>query len=89
MSTIGFNRVGSKYGKNTIIENAINFQYNDPETDKERELSVQIILVMLKKLGVELTSEENMAMLRGKKQYLEAQLAEVNIELEQRDSGQK
>lgn len=88
-NTIGLDSIGEKYGKNTILENALNFHYNNPDTDKEKQLKVQQYLIMLKDLGLELTPTENMAMLRGKKQYLEAQLAEVNKELAQKESEQK
>lgn len=87
--TIGLNSLGKDFGNNTILENALNFHYQDSNTDKEREIKVQQYLVMLRDLGVELTPTENMAMLRGKKQYLEAQLAEVNKELAQKESEQK
>lgn len=87
--TIGLNSIGEEYGKNTVLENALNFHYNNSDTDKEKQLKVQQYLIMLKDLGLELTPTENMAMLRGKKQYLEEQLAEVNKELAQKESQQK
>lgn len=87
--TIGLNSLGKNFGNKTILENALGFHYHDADTDKEREIRIQQYLVMLRDLGVELTPEENMAMLRGKKQYLEEQLAEVNKELAQKEAQQK
>jgi len=89
VTTIGFKPLGKEYGKNTVLENALNFHYQNPDIDKERQLAVQQYLVMLEDLGLELTPTENMAMLRGKKQYLEEQLAEVNKELAQKESQEK
>lgn len=83
-NTIGLNSLEKDFGDNTILENALIFHYQNPNTDKEREIKIQQYLVMLRDLGVELTPTENMAMLRGKKQYSEEQLAETNKELAQK-----
>lgn len=89
VQTIALTSLGKQYAGNTILDNAINFHYNDPQTDKERQLSVQQVLTMLDSLEIELTPTENMEMLKGKKQYLQAELAKVNEQLKQQENQQR
>lgn len=89
VQTIALTSLNKQYAGNTILENAINFHYNDPQTDKEKQLSVQQVLAMLDSLEIKLTPTENMEMLKGKKQYLQAELAKVNEQLRQQETQQK
>ncbi len=90
MNTIGYRAINpQRDGGNTILENAMKCHFKNPDSEKKREICIQLELEMLKSLNVQLTPEENMAMLRGKKQYLEEQLAEVDKELAQKESQQK
>lgn len=96
---VGLYGVPENLSKNTILENALEYHQRsltrqDRLIDgdsfcKEMRDSIQKILVMLKSLGVELTPEENMAFLRGRKEELETELSQVNEQLNQKDSQQK
>lgn len=89
VETIASNSLSKQYANNTILENAINFHYNDPQTEKRKQVSVQQVLTMLNDLEIELTPTENMEMLKGKKQYLQDELAKVNEQLKQQEAQQK
>lgn len=88
MTTIALGDIGIKHGGNTILENAMTFQYNDPQTDKIRQAVLRQVLMMLGDLRVELTPTEKMEMLKGKKQYLENELAKVDEQIRQQDPQQ-
>ena len=95
----GLDMVPENLSKDTILENALEYhEYSLTQKDKipygdsfckDTRDSIQKILAMLKSLGVELTPEENMAFLRGRKEELETELAQVNEQLNQKDSQQK
>lgn len=87
--TAGLSKLDESRSKNTMIENAMNIHYVNPEADKDLRLAIHQVLLMLNDLGVELTPAENMEMLRAKKQFLEEQLAQINKELAQKESQQK
>ena len=87
--TAGLNDLDKSCSKNTIIENAMNIHYVDPEADKDLRQAIHSVLLMFNDLGVELTPTENMEMLRAKKQLLEEQLAQINKELAQKETQQR
>ena len=87
--TAGLNDLDKSRSKNTIIENAMNIHYVDPEAEKELRQAIHSVLLMFNDLGIELTPAENMEMLRAKKQLLEEQLAQINKELAEKEAQQK
>lgn len=94
----GLSELTEHLSKGTILENALqDYQGGLTHQDELRGASfwkgirddIQKVLIMLKSLGVEMTPEENMAFLRGRKEELETELAQVNEQLNQKDSQQK
>jgi len=96
---IGLDSIPEYMSEKTILETALKYyerSLNTPYTrmygndfSQKLRTDIQKVLVMMKSLGIELTQEENMAFLRGRKEELETELAQVNEQLNQKDSQQK
>lgn len=83
-----FEKMGEDFS-GTIIENAMHLNHNSQEVDRDLQKSIKQQLYMLSALGIELTPDENMHMLKCKKDDLETELGQVNEKLNQKDSQQK
>lgn len=83
-----FDEMGEDYS-GTVIENAMHLNHRSEEVDRDRQKSVKQQLYMLSALGIELTPDEKMHMLKCKKEDLETELAQVNEQLKEQESQQK
>lgn len=81
VETIAGGSLSKEYANNTILENAMNFHYNNPQTEKEKQLSIQRVLMMLKDLEIELTPTENMEILKVEKEIESKDAKESRFEI--------
>lgn len=88
-STNGLTELSQEDAQRTIFENANHYHYTDTKVDREKKLDLQAQILMLKNLGIELTSDEESQILGITKEDIEKQVAEIERNREKEEEQEK